>query len=135
MQEPQKVPPKLKRSMTLHVLNDLVLCGSLFLFPEHFIEFSGWRNFDPFALRLIAAGLSAVAIELYLKRNSSLEVYTSLFNVKLATLGIAALGTIISIYQNINATIVAEWVLLVGTGVPFLQMSYWKIQLNKIKTE
>ncbi len=132
MEETQKVPGKLKSSMTLHVVNDLVLCGSLFFFPEHFIEFSGWRNFDPFALRLIAAGLSAVAVELYLKRNSNLAVYISLFNVKLATLGIATIGTIITMSQNINAPIIAEWILLIGTGIPFLQMGYWKVQLNKL---
>ena len=132
MEEKQQIPDKLKSTMNLHIVNDLILCVSLFFFPEHFIQFSGWKNFDPFALRLIAAGLSAVAIELYLKRNSSLETYTSLFNVKLFTLGLAATGAAITMFNNVYHPTTAEWILLGGTGIPFIQMGYWKIKLNKL---
>jgi hypothetical protein len=131
MDEKQIVYEKLKSTMVFHIVNDLILCFSLFVFPNHFIEFSGWKNFDPFALRLVAAGLSAVTIQLYLQRNN-LEIYKVVVNIKLTTFGLAALGTIITMITNDYTPSIAEWILLIGTAVPFLQIGYWKAKLDKV---
>lgn len=115
--------------MLIHIISDIALSVSLFFFPQHFIEFSGWKTFDPFALRLVAAGLSAVAIQLFLQRNN-LVVYKTVINIKLSTIGVAALGTIIVMISNNQPPIIAEWILLIGTIIPFLQIAYWNSKLS-----
>jgi hypothetical protein len=129
MSDKQTLHEKLKSTMVFHIVNDLILCFSLFFFPDHFIEFSGWKNFDPFALRLVAAGLSAVSIQLYLQRNN-LEIYKIIVNIKLTTFGLAALGTLITMMSNDYSPTIAEWVLFFGTAAPFLQIGYWKRKLD-----
>lgn len=131
MKDKQEVWNKVKNMMVFHIANDLLLSISLFFFPLSFIEFSGWNSFDPFALRLVAAGLSAVSIQLFLQRNN-LEVYKVLINIKLFTFGAAALGTLMAINGNSYPPKLAEWVLLIGTLLPFLQIGYWKLKLDSV---
>ncbi len=127
-----EIPVRLKSIIIVQIIMDLILGVNLFFFQEYFIKFSGWKNLDPFAMRLIAAGLFAVALQLFLKRNGSIEVYITLLNIKITTLGLAATGAIITMIDNFSQPIIAEWILLAGTTIPFTQLVFWKVKLNKL---
>ncbi len=133
MSDPIQVPKKLRSAVLFNVANDLLLSFSLFFFPENFIESSGWFSSDPFAFRLIAAGLTAVAIEFYLIRNGSIERYKSLLNIKVTTLGIGFFGVTMSMVQSTHQPIIAEWILFGGLLIPFIQLGYWRIHLGKLE--
>jgi hypothetical protein len=126
------IPKKLRSAILFNVANDLILSFSLFFFPDSFIASSGWAAFDPFALRLIAGGLTAVAVELFLLRNGSAESVKSVLNVKVSTMGIGVVGVIIAMIQSDHQPIIAEWILFGGLLIPFIQLGYMRIQLGKM---
>ena len=130
MSDSIQVPKKLKSAVLFNAANDLLLSFSLFFFPENFIKFSGWLSFDPFALRLIAAGLIAVAVELFLIRNKSAEFYKSALNIKVLTMGIGVVGITMALVQNSRPPIIAELILFAGLLIPFVQLGYWRLRLN-----
>lgn len=134
MSESIPIPKKLRSAVLFNVANDLLLSISLFFFPESFIGSTGWAfsNLDPFALRLIAGGLTAVAIELFLLRNGSAESLKSVLNVKVSTMGIGVIGVIMALIQSDHPPIIAEWILFGGLLIPFLQLGYMRIQLGKL---
>ena len=132
MNNPIEVPKKLRSAVLFNAANDLLLSISLFFFPVFFIESSGWVDFDPFAFRLIAGGLSAVAIESIINRNGDIEKYKSLLNIKLYTLSIGFAGTCMALLQSGHAPIVAEWILFGGLLIPLVQLSYWRIHIGKL---
>lgn len=134
MSELIPIPAKLRSAILFNVANDLLLSFSLFFFPESFIGSTGWSfsNLDPFALRLIAGGLTAVAIELFLLRNGSAESLKSVLNVKVSTMGIGVAGVTMALIQSDHAPMIAEWILFGGLLIPFLQLGYMRIQLGKL---
>ena len=135
MSESIQVPKKLKSAVLFNAANDLLLSFSLFFFPENFIKFSGWLTFDPFALRLIAGGLIAVAIELFLVRKKSAEFYKSALNIKVLTVGIGVIGVSMALVQNNRPPIMAELILFAGLFIPFIQLGYWRLHLSKITSK
>ena len=103
-----------------------------FSFLFFFIESAGWVDFDPFAFRLIAGGLSAVAIESIINRNGDIEKYKSLLNIKVYTLGVGFAGTCMALLQSDHAPIIAEWILFGGLLIPLIQLGYWRVKIGKL---
>ncbi len=134
MIESTPIPKNLRSAVLFNVANDLLLSFTLFFFPESFIESTGWgwSSLDPFALRLIAGGLTAVAIELFLLRNGSAESLKSVLNVKISTMGIGVAGIIMALFENARQPMIAEWILFGGLLIPFIQLGYMRIQLGKL---
>jgi hypothetical protein len=135
MSESIEVPKKLRSAVLFNVANDLLLSFSLFFFPEAFFESSGWFSSDPFAVRLIAAGLTAVAIEFYLIRNDSIAQFKSVLNIKVTTLGIGFCGVTMAIIESTHKPIIAEWILLGGLLIPFIQLGYWRLHIVKLERD
>jgi hypothetical protein len=121
-----------KKTIFVIILSDLPLCISLFFFPHHFQDFTGWKVLDLFTVRLVAAGLFSLDVLLYSNRNASLEVYKPLFNAKLLTFLFVILGSLLTIIQNEYFPTIAEWVLVVGATIPFIQLVLLKLKLDKI---
>ena len=126
-----------KKTIFFIILSDIPLCISLFFFPQHFQDFTGWKVLDLFTVRLVAAGLFALDVQLYLNRNASIEVYKPLFNAKLLTFLLVILGAVLTIIQftitqNDYFPSIAEWVLVVGATIPFIQLVLLKFKLDKM---
>ena len=137
MSELIEIPKNLKSAVLFNVANDLFLSFSLFFFPEKLIASAGWEwsSHDPFSLRLIAGGLTAVAIELFLLRNGSAESLKSVLNVKVSTMGIGVAGVTMALTQSTHPPITAEWILFGGLLIPFIQLGYLRIQLGKLTSK
>ena len=130
MSDSMQIPQKLRSAVLFNVANDLILSISIFFFPASFIAFSGWLALDPFALRLIAGGLTAVAIQMFLSRNATIESFKSILNIKVATMGFGLIGVVLTILQNSRPPIFAELILFGGLLLPFIQLGYWRMQLG-----
>jgi len=96
----------------------------LLIFPELIMPLLGWNVIDPIASRVVGAALMGIGIESYLGRNSSIEVFRTMLNLKVIWSGSAILGIGLGIWKGGSQ---AGWLFL-GIFVIFwfVWVYYWK---------
>lgn len=131
MDESNRVPKALRAWFVVHFIADITVAIPLFLFPAIVLGYFGWQNIDPLTTRLFAAALFGIGTESYLCRNSIIETYSNMLNLKIIWSVFAILGFILSLVEeNPNGDLLSWIGLFVFTLFNFLWI-YWKNRLAK----
>lgn len=88
------VPIGLRRWFIAHFVADMASAIPLFVAPEFVLGMLGWPAVDPIATRLVAAALFGIGIESYLGRNSGVEAFRGMLNLKVIWSATAAIGVL-----------------------------------------
>lgn len=88
------VPIGLRRWFIAHFVADMASAIPLFVAPEFVLGMLGWTAVDPIATRLVAAALFGIGIESYLGRNSGVEAFRGMLNLKVIWSATAAIGVL-----------------------------------------
>jgi len=118
----------------VHFYADIIFAVPIFLFPEYFLRLAGWQSIDPIATRGVAAALFGIGIESYLGRNSGIEAYKQLLNLKIIWSLMATIGLIIALIQNVNNRPIILWVIFIIFILFHFLWVYWRVRLQKVTT-
>jgi len=125
------VPKSLRTWFVIHFILDVVFAIPLMLIPKAFLTFFGWRVIDPLAARLVAAALMGIGVESYLGRDSGVEAYKSMLNLKIIWSMSATFGLILTMVTGDGPWM--GWV-LVAIFAPFCGLwSYYRIRLGALE--
>jgi hypothetical protein len=124
------IPRALRIWFIIHFIIDVVLAIPLLLIPRTFLSVLGWQTIDPLAARIVAAALFGIGIESFLCRNSGVESFRNMLNLKIIWSAGAVIGTVITIVQNSSASTIAEWMILITFFVFNIVWIYWRRYLK-----
>ena len=96
----KQVPKSLRIWFVIHFLVDYIFAIPLFISPVWFLSLFGWQTIDPFASRLVAAALLGIGGVSFFERNSSLDVYRNLLNLKIIWSSAALLGIFVTMLKH-----------------------------------
>ena len=124
----------LKLFFFIHFAIDILIAIPLFLSPEGFLTFLGWQVIDPLSARLVSAALFAIGIESLLVRNSGLEAFNGMLNLKIiwSATAIVALGISILQEGQMQNALIWRWGMLIIFLVFNFIWIYWKIRLKRM---
>ncbi len=122
----------LKILFFIHFVIDVLIAIPLFIIPEVFLKALGWQVIDPVAARLVAAALFGIGIESLFIKNSGLESFGGMLNLKIIWSGAAMVGIGISIFQNAQNNQMFLWMTLLIFLIFNLIWIYWKVRLNSM---
>lgn len=133
MNNSSHIPSSLRAAFVLHCIVDCIFAVPLFLFPEYFLTMIDWNTVDPVAARLVAAALFGIGIESYLGRNSGVEAFRGMLNLKVIWSLAAVTGIGWSLAEGVHDGAVWLWILLaifvIFNGVWF----YWRIRVGRME--
>ncbi len=116
----------------LHFALDLLVALPLMVTPIWLLALLGWESIDPVAARLVAAALFAIGIESWLARNSTLEAFKPLLDLKIIWSAAAIIGFILNLIQNAHNRPPAIYLfLLIFLGFNLVWV-YFRLQLRKL---
>ena len=120
----KEVPNSLRTWFVIHFIVDMLVGIPLLFIPELVMPLLGWDMIDPIASRVVGAALMGIGIEFYLGRNSRIEVFRAMLNLKVIWSSSAILGIGLGIWQG-GAS--AGWLFL-GIFVIFwfVWIYYWR---------
>ena len=116
----------------IHFYADIIFAIPLFLFPEYFLRLAGWHCIDPVAARGVAAALFGIGIESYLCRNSGIETYKNLLNLKIIWSLTASVGLLIALVQNVHDRPLMLWIIFVIFILFHYLWVYWRMKLRNM---
>ena len=116
----------------IHFYADIIFAIPLFLFPEYILRLAGWQSIDPIAARGVAAALFGIGIESYLCRNSGIETYKNLLNLKIIWSLTASIGLLIALIQNVYDRPIMLWVVFFIFILFHYLWVYWRMKLRKL---
>lgn len=119
----KEVPKSLRIWFIIHFFVDYAFAIPLLINPIWFLSLFGWKIIDPFASRLVAAGLFSVGGVSLLERNSNLDVYKSLLNLKIILSSAALIGIFITI---INGGPIFGWLIFGLYALFFIIWVYYR---------
>ena len=123
------VPPGLRNWFIVHFIADMLTGIPLLLVPEIIMPMLGWTNVDPIAARVVGAALMGIGLESWLGRNSSVEVYRAMLNLKVIWSSSAIFGIALGLF---NGDAKAGWVfLLIFVVFWFVWVYYWRALSNE----
>ncbi len=125
----KEVPKSLKSWFVIHFFVDYIFAIPLLINPIWFLSIFGWKVIDPLASRLVAAGLFSVGGVSLLERNSNLDVYKSLLNLKIILSSAALIGIFITM---INGAPIFGWLIFGLYAIFCIVWVYYKIKLKKV---
>lgn len=124
----------LRNWFVLHFALDLLVALPLMAIPTWLLTALGWETVDPVAARLVAAALFAIGIESWRSRNSSLETFKPLLELKILWSAAAIIGFILNLFQNAQNRPPALYLfLLVFLGFNLVWI-YFRVQLEQSRT-
>lgn len=126
------IPKSLKNWFLIHFIVDLVFAVPLMLSPVWFLELLGWHSVDPLTSRVVAAALFGIGIESFLGRNSGLESYIGMLNLKIIWSSAVIIGVGISLLQGAQGAPIMAWFLVVLFLAFNMLWIYWRLTLRKI---
>jgi hypothetical protein len=119
----------------IHFAVDSVFALPLFLFPEKILKIFGWLTVDPVSSRLVAAALFAIGTVSFLVRNTDVNVYRVLLNLKIIWSLFATAGLLISLIVSDQGRPLTLWIVLFVFAVFHCVWVYWRIAIEKGKTK
>ena len=125
--------PALKAAFVFHSIVDCVFAVPLFICPESFLTLLGWQTVDAVAARLVAAALFGIGIESYLERNSGVEVFRGMLNLKVIWSLAAATGIGWSIAAGVHDRALWLWILLAIFAIFNGVWIYWRFRIRRLE--
>ena len=126
-----EVPVALRRWFLLHFVVDVVFAVPIFFAPREVLGFFGWVAVDPLAARLAAAALFGIGLESFMGRNSTVEAFKGMLQLKIVWSGFATLGLAWSVAEDGLRYPWIGWV-LVGVFAAFhVLWWYWRLRLDR----
>ena len=122
----------LRKWFLIHFTIDIAAAVPLVLIPETVLSHLGWETIDPIATRLVAAALFAIGIESYRGRNTGIQAYISMLNLKITWSTVAIFGIILSLIQGLESDNFFLWMLGVIFVIFNLVWIYWRSRINKV---
>ena len=119
-----KIPKNLRTWFIIHFFADMIFGIPLLFFPELLLPMLGWNAIDPISVRVVGAALMGIGIESWLGRDSSVEVYRAMLNLKVIWSSSAILGIGLGILNDGPA---AGWLFLaIFVIFWFVWVYYWR---------
>jgi hypothetical protein len=134
-----RAPGALSVWFIIHFVADLTFAIPMMIIPVKFMQMLGWVTVDPIATRIVAAALFGIGIESLIGRNSSLETFKGMLNLKI----IWSLSSVVGIGVSMIGMVIRQdptvplfgWVFL-GIFIAFnFIWSYWRIRVGKLLKE
>ena len=125
-----EVPLALKKWFVIHFAVDITFAIPMMIIPELFLSFLGWIVVDPIATRIVAAALFGIGIESLIGRNSSLESFKGMLNLKIIWSFATILGIVVSMFHVLLNNVVFLALLLAIFVVFHIVWVYWGIKIN-----
>ena len=117
-------PKSLRAWFIIHFFADMLFGIPLLFFPEILLPMLGWNAIDPISVRVVGAALMGIGIESWLGRDSSVEVYRAMLNLKVIWSSSAILGIGLGI---LNGGPAAGWLFLaIFVIFWFVWIYYWR---------
>ena len=124
------VPVALRRWFLGHFAFDVIFAVPIFFAPREVLGFLGWVSVDPLAARLAAAALFGIGFESFLGRNSTIEAFKGMLQLKIIWSGFAATGLAWSVVEGGLKYSWIGWV-LVAVFVAFHALWwYWRLRIT-----
>ena len=124
------IPRMLKTFFIIHFIIDISFAVPLFIAPEWFLSLLGWETVDPISGRLVAAALFGIGIESFLGRNSGVQAYKGMLNLKIIWSVSAIVGILLSLGLGAQGRPLFGWfltALFIGFNVVWV---YWRNRLE-----
>lgn len=129
----ERLKPALKRAFTVHFIIDILMAVPLMMVPGLFLSLIGWQTVDPVSARLTGAALFGIGIESFLGRNSGIEAYRGMLNLKIIWSVTAILGIGLSLIEGAHGRPLFLW--LFGAVFVAFNLLWFYFRLNIDKTE
>lgn len=129
MKTTSSIPSPLRAAFVIHCIVDCIFAVPLMIFPEYVLTMLGWQTVDPVAARLVAAALFGIGIESYLGRNSGIEAFKGMLNLKViwSLAAVTAIGW--SIAEGAHGASQWLWILLAIFAVFNILWLYWRVRI------
>jgi len=131
MMAENKVSQSLKTWFFIHFLLDVGFGLPLLFIPSQFLSIMGWGHVDPIFVRLFAAAILGIAVGSWLARNSGVEIYRVMLNIKLIWVGVGLLGMVISLWEAGWQVTWFAWFIVVILLVFIVVWTYFKNQIKR----
>jgi hypothetical protein len=112
----------------VHFILDVLFGLPLLLAPELMLALFGWQEVDPILSRLVGAALMGIGVESLLGRDSGVEAYRAMLNLKVIWAGCAVLGIALGLA---NGGARFGWVVLVIFAVFLGIWVYYRVRLAR----
>jgi hypothetical protein len=122
------IPTSLRRWFVVHFILDVLFGLPLLLAPELMLALFGWQEVDPILSRLVGAALMGIGVESLLGRDSGVEAYRAMLNLKVIWAGCAVLGIALGLA---NGGARFGWVVLVIFAVFLGIWVYYRVRLAR----
>ena len=123
------VSDRLRFWFVVHFIADMLFAVPLFIAPVWMLNLFGWQTIDPIASRFAAAALFGIGIESFLIRNSGVESFKAMLNLKLIWSSTVILGIILSLVSMGGGPFMA-WVILAIFLAFFFLWAFYRYQLR-----
>lgn len=127
-----KAPKILSYWFIAHFIIDMLVAIPLFFFPERALELAGWETVDPLLSRVVAAAFFGIGIESLIGRNSTLEGFKSMLNLKIIWSFTAMVGIGWAMISGAQGGPLLGWLALsTFAGFHFVWI-YWRVRVGKL---
>ena len=96
----QSIPPSLRNWFIIHFVADMIFGVPLLLIPGKMLQVFGFPSDHFFFARLVGAALIGIGGSSFLARNSVIEVFRGLLELKILWSATAIIGILLSIYDR-----------------------------------
>ncbi len=124
------VPTGLRRWFVIHFIIDVIFAIPLLLAPGMTLALFGWQSIDPATTRLVGAALMGIGVESWLARNSGVETFKGMLNLKLIWSSSAVLAIALSLYEGAPPM---AWSFLLIFGLFFGIWLYYRLLMKPLK--
>lgn len=128
----RQLQKQLRNWFVLHFALDILVALPLMITPVWLLTALGWTTVDPVAARLVAAALCAIGLESWLARNSLLEAFKPLLDLKIIWSAAAIIGFILNLIQNAQNRPPALYLFLIIFLTFNVVWVYFRLQLKKL---
>ena len=128
----QKLRKQLSLWFVLHFCADFLLALPLMFIPTLFLTSLGWSSVDPVASRICAAALFGIGIESLLGRNSEIQTFKAMLNLKIIWSFTAIAGFIIDLVNGVHGNPPALWAFLIIFILFHFLWVYYRLKINLI---
>ncbi len=126
------IPKALSYWFIVHFIIDISLALPLFFFPEQTLELFGWEQIDVLLARVVAAALFGIGIESLIGRNTSLDGFKNMLNLKIIWSLTASAGIAWSMIAGAQGRPLMGWLVLATFVIFHFIWWYWRIRVGKL---